>query len=178
MGGHARSSAGGEAMSDLVARLRSGEDGLEYAAADELDALRAENARLRESAELNADYHRREMKLQTEIASLALEESSAIKAENARLRQALKNLLDRDERYTCQHEETHRGGFLWEICDCCGAKWADDMGGKTEWKDPPEWVAARAALDPDGQKERRAKALSELAEMDADLLDVDPEMKP
>jgi len=37
---------------------------------------------------------------------------------------------------------------------------------------------ARAALDPDGQKERRAKALSDLAEMDADLLDIDPEMKP
>jgi predicted nuclease with TOPRIM domain len=95
-------------MSDLVARLRSGEDGLEYAAADELDALRAENARLRE---------------------------------------ALKKLLDYSERYTCKHEETHRGGFLWEICDVCGDKWADDMGGKTEWKDPPEWVAARAALE-------------------------------
>ena len=74
-------------------------------------------------------------------------ESAQLRAENARLRKALKNLLDRDERYTCQHEETHRGGFLWEICDCCGAKWADDMGGKTEWKDPPEWVAARAALE-------------------------------
>jgi geranylgeranyl pyrophosphate synthase len=37
---------------------------------------------------------------------------------------------------------------------------------------------ARAALDPYGQKERRAKALSELAEMDADLLDIDPEVKP
>jgi hypothetical protein len=44
---------------------------------NERDALRAENARLRESAELNADYHRREMRLQTEITSLALEESSA-----------------------------------------------------------------------------------------------------
>jgi len=74
-------------------------------------------------------------------------ELECLRAENARLREALKNLLDRDERYTCQHEETHRGGFLWEICDCCGAKWADDMGGKTEWKDPPEWVAARAALE-------------------------------
>jgi hypothetical protein len=41
-----------------------------------------------------------------------------------------------------------------------------------------ELDAARAALDPDGQKERRAKALSDLAEMDADLLDIDPEMKP
>jgi hypothetical protein len=38
--------------------------------------------------------------------------------------------------------------------------------------------AVRAALGSYGQKERRAKALSELAEMDADLLDIDPEMKP
>ena len=70
-----------------------------------------------------------------------------LRADNARLREALKRLLDHGERNTCQHEETHRGGFLWEICDGCGAKWADDMGGKTEWKDPPEWVAARAALE-------------------------------
>jgi hypothetical protein len=76
-----------------------------------------------------------------------LDERYGLCAENARLREALKNLLDRDERNTCQHEETHRGGFLWEICDVCGAKWADDMGGKTEWKDPPEWVAARDALE-------------------------------
>ena len=76
-----------------------------------------------------------------------LDERDGLRAENARLREALKNLLDRDERNTCQHEETHRGGFLWEICDVCGAKWADDMGGKTEWKDPPEWVGARDALE-------------------------------
>jgi predicted nucleic acid-binding Zn-ribbon protein len=56
-----------------------------YAHEAELEWLRAEDARLRESAELNADYHRREMKLQTEIASLALEESSALRAETARL---------------------------------------------------------------------------------------------
>jgi hypothetical protein len=42
----------------------------------------------------------------------------------------------------------------------------------------PRAVRAMLALDPDGQKERRAKALSELAEMDADLLDIDPEGKP
>jgi hypothetical protein len=40
------------------------------------------------------------------------------------------------------------------------------------------WQMARAASGPYGQKERRAKALSELAEMDADLLDIDPEQKP
>jgi len=76
----------------------------------------------------------------------AIEELDALRAENARLREALKRLLDYSERNTCQHEETHRGGFLWEICDGCGAKWADDMGGKPEWADPPEWVAAREAL--------------------------------
>jgi hypothetical protein len=40
------------------------------------------------------------------------------------------------------------------------------------------WRMAREASGPYGQKERRAKALSELAEMDADLLDIDPEVKP
>ena len=75
-----------------------------------------------------------------------LDERDGLRGENARLREALKKLLDLSERYTCQHEETHRGGFLWEICDVCGDKWADDMGGKTEWKDPAEWLAARAAL--------------------------------
>jgi hypothetical protein len=42
---------------------------------------------------------------------------------------------------------------------------------------PAIWRMARAALVPYGQKERRAKALSDLAEMDADLLDIDPEKK-
>lgn len=60
--------------------------------------------------------------------------------------EALAALLRRDEINTCQHAETHRGGFLWEICDQCGAKWADDEGGKPEWVDPPEWKAARDAL--------------------------------
>jgi hypothetical protein len=59
---------------------------------------------------------------------------------------ALRAVLDRDMRNTCTHEETQRGGVIWEICDLCGAKWADDRGGKPEWKDPPEWTAACAAL--------------------------------
>jgi len=41
------------------------------------------------------------------------------------------------------------------------------------------WRMARAALDPVEQQERRAKALAELAEMDADLLDQPtPGVKP
>jgi hypothetical protein len=63
-----------------------------------------------------------------------------------RLKNALRHLLERDERNTCQHEDTHRGGVIWEICCDCGSQWADDQGGRPEWKDPPEWVEARAAL--------------------------------
>lgn len=37
-----------------------------------------------------------------------------------------------------------------EICHGCGAKWADDEGGKPEWVDPPEWEQARAALNTGG----------------------------
>jgi regulator of replication initiation timing len=77
--------------------------------------LRAENARLRESAELNADYHRREMKLQTEIALLALEESSALRAENARLRGALADMYA-GWRYIRLHYGD-LSGVGWERCD-------------------------------------------------------------
>ena len=63
-----------------------------------------------------------------------------------RLREALKHLLSYAERQICEHEETHRGGAIWEICDMCGAKWADDEGGKPEFKWPDEIKAAHAAL--------------------------------
>ena len=36
------------------------------------------------------------------------------------------------ENQTCLHEDTYRGGAIWEICDACGKKWADDEGGKPE----------------------------------------------
>ena len=39
----------------------------------------------------------------------------------------------------CSHDETYRGGAIWEICRQCGEKWADDEGGKPEFK-WPEWV--------------------------------------
>lgn len=42
----------------------------------------------------------------------------------------LRSVLEYAEQATCLHEETHRGGAIWEICDYCGAKWADDEGGK------------------------------------------------
>lgn len=67
---------------------------------------------------------------------------------NSKEHQILADLLAYAERRTCLHEETHRGGKLWEICDACGAKWADDEGGKPaeahEW--PPEITAAHDLL--------------------------------
>jgi hypothetical protein len=43
---------------------------------------------------------------------------------------AFKELMSFAERNTCTHDETHRGGAIWEICDHCGMRWADDKGGK------------------------------------------------
>jgi hypothetical protein len=46
-----------------------------------------------------------------------------------KLKAHLRKVLDLAMRNYCLHEETHRGGTIWEICDSCGAKWADDEGG-------------------------------------------------
>jgi len=59
----------------------------------------------------------------------------------------LKDLVEHIDSETCQHEETHRGGAIWEICDGCGKKWADDEGGKPEFKHAPPVAAAIAYLD-------------------------------
>lgn len=64
------------------------------------------------------------------------------------LRDALENLLSEVE--PCRHETTHRGGFLWTICDDCGMKWADDRGGYQPYRDSPAFAAARKALDEEG----------------------------
>ncbi|HFX2685865.1 TPA: hypothetical protein ACV5QX_000846 [Pseudomonas aeruginosa] len=58
----------------------------------------------------------------------------------------LRGLVSEVERKTCGHEETHRGGAIWEICDSCGAKWADDEGGKPEFAWPESVEKARAFL--------------------------------
>ena len=69
----------------------------------------------------------------------------------APLRDALKNLLSYAERNECHHENTHRGGIIWTICDDGGAKWADDQGGFKPYCEPVEITAARQAL---GEKEQ------------------------
>ena len=81
-----------------------------------------------------------------------MEINQELKAENARLREAL--------------------GRAYEAVETCDETYPGSKYLNAELK------AIRAALEPKGQKERRAKALAELAEMDADLLDLDPEVKP
>lgn len=62
------------------------------------------------------------------------------------LRAALAALLDHVDRVTCIHDDTHRGGVLWTICDSCGRKWADDEGGFVPHQDAPAVAAARKIL--------------------------------
>jgi hypothetical protein len=76
-------------------------------------------------------------------------ELDALRAENARLREALHEIAANAAVPGFEPEQRHA-----------------------------IWRMARAASGPYGQKERRAKALSELAEIDADLLDIEPEVKP
>lgn len=48
------------------------------------------------------------------------------------------------EKNHCSHEETHRGGAIWTICERCGAKWADDQGGMPEDAGEEPEVVTRA----------------------------------
>ena len=59
---------------------------------------------------------------------------------------ALEGLVAYVEKIECRHEETHRGGVIWTICDGCDRKWADDRGGFVPYEEPEELVAAYRAL--------------------------------
>lgn len=61
-------------------------------------------------------------------------------------RELIAGLVREIERNTCTHEETHRGGVIWEICDSCGAKWSDDRNPKPEFKWPECVENARTLL--------------------------------
>lgn len=69
-----------------------------------------------------------------------------LQAERDKAVEAFRVAMDHYERNICHHESTHRGGFLWTICDDCGAKWADDEGGFRPFEYPPEIEAARATI--------------------------------
>jgi hypothetical protein len=59
---------------------------------------------------------------------------------------ALKSLASFTDGNICRHETTHRGGIIWEICDGCGARWADDRGGKSDACNPASLTAALAII--------------------------------
>lgn len=60
--------------------------------------------------------------------------------------EALQATMNEIGRNTCMHEETYRGGVIWEICRACGSKWADDEGGKPEYKEPAAVTLGYAAI--------------------------------
>lgn len=66
---------------------------------------------------------------------------------NAQELKVFKSLLRFAEINTCTHEETHRGGTIWTICDRCGCKWADDEDDKSHLGYPEPIVSAQALLD-------------------------------
>lgn len=76
---------------------------------------------------------------------------ASLVAQIQRKDEALKALLKYAERNECHHEETHRAGFIWTICDSCGGQWADDRGGFQPYEEPAEFEAARAALSEKGE---------------------------
>ena len=61
-------------------------------------------------------------------------------------RKVMRDLLREHDKHICLHEETHRGGVIWTICDHCGRKWADDEGGFQPYEEPAAVTAAWAAL--------------------------------
>lgn len=63
-----------------------------------------------------------------------------------RLAGVLHGLLQHVDAETCTHEETHRGGAIWTICDGCGCSWADDQGGFKPHVDAKPVAEARAVL--------------------------------
>jgi hypothetical protein len=80
------------------------------------------------------------------IESLVAERDT-LRAENAGLRERLAALLIYAERVTCQHDETHRGGAIWTICDGCGMRWSDDRNPFKGYTESAEITRAREFLD-------------------------------
>lgn len=81
-----------------------------------------------------------------EIQIKLLRERDEARGQIVQLYSVLNRLVSFADNQICRHEETHRGGLLWEICDFCGAKWADDKGGKPEFVEPKEISDAYRAL--------------------------------
>ncbi len=96
-------------------------------------------------------------------------------------RTVMRNLISEHDKNVCPHEETHRGGLLWTICDQCGKRWADDQGGFKAYEEPAAVTAAWAILAQAGEPEQpprlapkpaldQARPLDEWTEEDGNVL--------
>ena len=74
---------------------------------------------------------------------VAFEDYEALREKNKKLVRALGSFLRNYK--PCTHEETHRGGTIWTICDACGQKWADDEGGFQPYAEP-QWISNARTL--------------------------------
>ena len=123
---------------------------------ENIDRLRAEVSSLKEEREnlrdaaahlrSERDRYQEQFNDESELNAKLTQQLAAANGRVEMLRDALTGLLNYALRFVCYHDETHRGGAIWEICDLCGKKWADDEGGKPEFKEPKEISKANAAL--------------------------------
>ena len=60
--------------------------------------------------------------------------------------ESLEYALNELGKTVCLHEETHRAGAIWTICDQCERKWADDRNPFTPYREPPELTQAYSTL--------------------------------
>jgi hypothetical protein len=79
------------------------------------------------------------------VAALATQRDG-LRADSAGLRGNLSALLGYVEHNTCTHEQTHRSGVIWTICDGCGQKWSDDKNPFKGYIEPAQITNARIAL--------------------------------
>lgn len=73
-----------------------------------------------------------------------LDSDAKQRAEIRDLKARLEAALALAGKHICPHEERHRGGVIWEFCDNCDAKWADDEGG---FKPNPDAALLEAIAD-------------------------------
>ena len=84
---------------------------------------------------------------------------------------ALSGLLEFVDRNTCEHDDTHRAGIIWTVCDGCGMKWADDEGGFVPHTDAPAVAHARAVLSAALEAEQPVAIPTNLVERCAEILE-------
>lgn len=150
-----------ERMSDIAAVVGGNVEAVLIDAAEEIERLRTELAEVRHGAGVANDtikalqsavIYWKEQKepgaagwraiaknLRAQIETMKIErqfESTTPPTIPDEWRTLVVDLLRFAENHICTHEQTHRGGTIWEICDYCGAKWADDEGGKPEFEWP------------------------------------------